>query len=414
MIRMLTYRPVFWVLVMALLSAVSTRGAWADADSAERHTVSGLNSGFTAEYADFDAYVSAMRDMILRARVFGPGQDRQAIMEAVAPRGLRPSVGCDSGGPDSVRRGILLTHGLTDSPYLMRHLARFFQDECFYVQLLLLPGHGSRPGDLLDVRWQEWAEAYAFGVRTLTTRVDEVYLGGFSTGGTLAIHYAMDHPDVRGLLLFSPALAVTPLARASCWLDTASGLFSRLAWLGPKQPNDDPYKYESFAANAACQIFRLTQEIAPVLDERPLSLPVFVAASADDATIDAGATQAFFTHVRHPRKHMILYAREATGERDGTQVVDSRVPAQGVVSSAHTAMVMPRSDPHYGADGDYAFCTRYYQSDDVAYKRCKAKDEDLLGETTSEFLDQGVVRRLTYNPHFDGMLEAMRAFLAAR
>jgi esterase/lipase len=43
----------------------------------------------------------------------------------------------------------------------MRHLADFFRQNGFRVMAVLLPGHGTQPGDLLDVTWQEWARPSA-------------------------------------------------------------------------------------------------------------------------------------------------------------------------------------------------------------------------------------------------------------
>ena len=85
------------------------------------------------------------------------------IVDGNAPFELKPPAGCPSGHGKPYRRGILLTHGLTDSPYSMRALGSFFQKNCFRVMAILLPGHGTQPGDLLDIHWQEWAKAEAYG-----------------------------------------------------------------------------------------------------------------------------------------------------------------------------------------------------------------------------------------------------------
>jgi FlaG/FlaF family flagellin (archaellin) len=47
--------------------------------------------------------------------------------------------------PASIRGGVLLLHGMTDSPYTMRHLATMFQEQGLYVLNLRLPGHGTVP-----------------------------------------------------------------------------------------------------------------------------------------------------------------------------------------------------------------------------------------------------------------------------
>ncbi|WP_354685184.1 alpha/beta fold hydrolase [Cupriavidus necator] len=70
---------------------------------------------------------------------------------------------------------------------------------------MLLPGHGTRPEDLLDVTLEDWQRVVQEQADALRRDVAQVYLGGFSTGANLALDYAYAHPDVAGLVLFSPA-----------------------------------------------------------------------------------------------------------------------------------------------------------------------------------------------------------------
>jgi len=190
-----------------------------------RHHASGLNSQFNGEQLSFADYVSRSRDMIRKIRA-ATSQDYpdQASLDKVidgnAPFALEPSAAGSAGTVKTWRRGILLTHGLSDSPYFMRHLAACFQEQGFRVMAVLLPGHGTRPGDLLDVSWQEWARAVAYGTDQLAAEVDEVYLGGYSAGGALSIYQSLQDKRVRGLFLFAPALEITRQAAYACLQQT--------------------------------------------------------------------------------------------------------------------------------------------------------------------------------------------------
>ena len=55
------------------------------------------------------------------------------------------------------RGGVLLIHGLSDSPYSMRSLAKLFQSMGFWVIGLRLPGHGTAPSGLTDITWKDFA-----------------------------------------------------------------------------------------------------------------------------------------------------------------------------------------------------------------------------------------------------------------
>ena len=100
--------------------------------------------------------------MITEARSRDNCIDLEKIVDGNAPFELKPSGGYHAGREKPYRRGVLLTHGLTDSPYFMRHLAAFFQENGFSVMAVLLPGHGTRPGDLLDTNWRVFCTTRAF------------------------------------------------------------------------------------------------------------------------------------------------------------------------------------------------------------------------------------------------------------
>ncbi len=367
----------------------------------ERHKPSGRNSRFVFEGLSFDEYIAQTRQTIGQARTDLTAENHDRIVEANAPFALTPDLTPETtSGP--ARRGVLLAHGLTDSPYAMRALGRFFQARGFWVKAILLPGHGTRPGDLLEVTWQEWARAVQFGVDVLARETDAVYLAGFSTGGALGIYQALRDPRVRGLYLFSPALAVSPLGFMANWHKLYSWAYPPGAWMG-LQEDEDRVKYESFPFNAGDQIYLLTREIQRLLTHRTMSLPLFIAASEDDATVRTGATLRFFEQAAHPSKRMLLYGTGTTTLPARVERIPCVLPDQRIASSAHTAIAIPPDDPHYGARGDYASCGHYF-GDAEKYRLCKNRKEDLLGEVSRENLGKGLIRRLTYNPHYDGMM----------
>lgn len=368
-----------------------------------RHQPSGENARFSDAGLTFAEYVQRMRDMLERLHA---GQNEpEMYVEGNAPFDLPPAGDFEKGKTRPCRRGVLLVHGLSDSPYHMRHLAAFFQRNGFRVMALLLPGHGTQPGDLLHMRWQEWAKTVAWGAERLAEEADEIYLAGFSAGAALSVLHASGDERVRGLFLFSPALAITSRARWANLHKLWSWLLPRRAWVGVMQDRD-PYKYESFCLNAAAQMRALTRS----LPRRGIDIPVFAAASADDATVDAQVTWDFMRRATHPASRLVWYS---TARAEGTRVewVNSAVPEQRILSSAHTAVVMPPDDPHYGRGGDYANCLHYH-GDTERYVACNARGaETWLGEVNEANLSRGPMRRLMFNPHYAQMEASMQRFL---
>ncbi|MBL8527087.1 MAG: alpha/beta hydrolase, partial [Burkholderiales bacterium] len=66
---------------------------------------------------------------------------------------------------------VVLLHGLTDSPYSLRHVAKLYRDHGYVAIGLRLPAHGTVPAGLTDVRWEDWMAATRLAVREARRRV---------------------------------------------------------------------------------------------------------------------------------------------------------------------------------------------------------------------------------------------------
>ncbi|MCK5091897.1 MAG: alpha/beta fold hydrolase [Gammaproteobacteria bacterium] len=351
-------------------------------------------------------------------------QEQDSIIDGNSPFILTPTDEHKNLETGKYRRGILLTHGLTDSAYSQRHLAEFFRQQGFLVYVLLLPGHGTRSADLIKVSWQDWVMAYDYGVQALAKQVDECCLGGNSMGAALALYYVLNKDRVlneyqhkgvcraSALFLFSPALRISSKARHA-WIYAALGRFIKTLGWHVQFPDSDPYKYESFPYHAASQIHKLIQAIDELRKSHEISLPVFIATSYDDTTVDSETTLDFFRQLPEQRKLMLLYSNRDVEVPEKVKLVHSHFPDQKILSFSHVSIVLPPSDENYGENGRYSFCNHYYQNDKEEYERCKQQLNDYLGEITEHNLKQGVVSRLTYNPLYDDMLKEMEGFIAS-
>lgn len=381
-----------------------------------RHYASGLNSRFNGSQLSFAGYVAKNREMIRKIRSATHISNLNQAVDGNAPFALEPAGDDIAGKEKKYRRGILLTHGLSDSPYFMRHLAEFFQANGFRVLVVLLPGHGTQPGDMLDVTWQEWVKTVAYGTGKLAEEADEIYLGGYSAGGALSIYQSLQDKRVKGLLLFAPALDITHRAAFARWHKLLSWRLPRLKWLDIK-PDNDLYKYESFANNTAAQMYALTQVLHARLQSHELSIPIFTVASEEDKTVSTAVTLEFMLKQVHPANKMIVYTTDA--KRLAQDYTDSRVEwlssvvsEQKILSSAHTAILVPSDDKHYGLDGEYTNCIHYYPDEMEKYNACMLHPKECWqGEVTQTNLNAGTLRRLMYNPHFSALKASLKIFI---
>ncbi|HEU5179298.1 MAG TPA: alpha/beta fold hydrolase [Candidatus Polarisedimenticolia bacterium] len=199
-----------------------------------------------------------------------------------------------------IQCGVLLVHGLSDSPYSMRTIGEIFQRQGCYVVVLRLPGHGTVPSGLLKVRWQDWYGAVVLAAKQVAARASgkPLLAGGHSTGAALVSLYSVraqadsSLPRPARIYLVSPAIGISKAAVLTNILASLSFLprFEKSAWLDVL-PEFDPYKYNSFPVNAANQIHRLTRvlraELLDAVEKKQLAgMPkVMVFQSLVDSTV---------------------------------------------------------------------------------------------------------------------------------
>jgi len=205
---------------------------------------------------------------------------------------------------DEPRAGVLLLHGLSDSPYSMRELGSTLHKQGATVLGLRIPGHGTAPSGLVETRWQDMAAAVRLAARHLRAQSGDkpLFLVGYSNGGALAMEYALSSlddatlPQIAGIILLSPEIGISPVAALAVWQGRLGHLLGmeKLAWNG-LLPEYDPYKYGSFAVNAGDLAYRITQRIQRQLNElqgtgKLQALPPILAfQSGVDATVTAPA-----------------------------------------------------------------------------------------------------------------------------
>lgn len=315
--------------------------------------------------------------------------------------------------PTAPRGTALLMHGLTDSPYSMKALAESLYAKGFEVTVLRLPGHGTLPSMMLEMSHRDWVAAMKLAARDVVARTapgQPFYIGGYSTGGTLALLYALDSlndPAVRRpdrVLLLSPAIELTRVAALANIIDVASvvplPVLEKVRWQEVAS-EFDPYKFNSFPVNASRQVNRATRTLQrelerAVADGRTSRMPPVIAwQSVVDSTVGAtGTVDTLFARLSGPQHQLVLFdvnrsaalrsvqrpaAREliertersrpgytldvvtnAAKDREGVmvhrlspggivteQATDVAWPAD-LVSLGHVALPFPPDDPVYG------------------------------------------------------------------
>lgn len=243
---------------------------------ADEMSVRELDNANFAGYAARENAIFAELDRAVTAKTAGEEQTplnryyRQSLVwpGQFTPDANRSFVLMPAG---KTRGAVVLLHGLTDSPYSVRHLAENYQQHGFVAVVPRLPGHGTAPGALTDVDWEMWLAATRLAVREATRLTGDnvpLHLVGYSNGGALAMKYTLDALDSSVLrrpqqvILLSPMIGVTAFARFAGFAGLPALLppFAKAAWLNIS-PEYNPYKYNSFPVNAARQSWLLTKAL---------------------------------------------------------------------------------------------------------------------------------------------------------
>ena len=298
------------------------------------HTVQ-LNSEFSAndtkgintfrDYLQVEETVFAQLDQLLYERSeTGPRHmlERYSSGSIADPRKRQPNWNRSFElASETPVGGVLLLHGMSDSPYSLRALAETLHSRGFQVLGPRMPGHGTAPSGLLHANWQDMSAVVRLGMSHLSEQVGDkpIHIVGYSTGAALALDYALQFeqgvpgPPATSLVLISPAVGLTPAAALAKWsrrLSLLPGL-GRLAWLDVA-PEFDPYKYNSFTTNAAEQVHSLTSSVSRRMGARdnkqqPLP-PILVLKSTVDATVSNDAVVDRLMLLLAPNRHeMVLF-----------------------------------------------------------------------------------------------------------
>lgn len=367
----------------------------------------------------YDAYAAWKYKMLGEAKYFPEWVDeaqRTILIDAVAPRRHTPAA---SQCAEYKTRGVILVHGLFDTPFIMRDLARQLKSKCYVVYDVLLTGHGTRPGDLLNVKRNEWKREIEYVVSEVEKEVGELYVGGFSLGGALSLHVAGKFDSVKGVLLFAPALIPTNRAAyGSLPVTLFSGRYFKVF------AEYDFAKYESLPHRAGSETYLLGAEVRKYL-KRGFAKPLFVAVSLEDDTIDARYTVRS-VHAQGYNRMLIFAANtdeastlcEEYEQRNGDKScrsVQAAVGRAGIRSLSHVGLMVDPENRHYGLDGDYRHCL-YAKSNmrlcleaEINKSSC---DKNILcyGESIRP-TDKPVIRRITFNPKYATLISEIARFL---
>lgn len=214
--------------------------------------------------------------------------------------------------------GVLLIHGLMAAPEEVREWAEFLYAKGYTVYAPRMAGHGTSAEDLSRRQVGEWVASVERGHDILKCCCDHILVAGFSTGGAVALHQAIKHPDAfAGLISISAPLKfkkfsahfATPVShwnRLLRWLEeySPSGLpgTGRLRKEFVINHADNPHiNYLRCPVNGIVQIQRLMKGVCRGLAS--ISIPTLIIHANGDPKVDVQSGRDIFQRIGSVNKH---------------------------------------------------------------------------------------------------------------
>ena len=340
---------------------------------------------------------------VLQQRRFFQGADQAVEIAWNAPHEWRPR--------GQSHKGVLLVHGLGDSPWSFHDIGRKLADQGFLVRTVLLPGHGTRPEDMLDVTLEDWRRVLEEQTLALSNEVEQIYLGGFSTGANLVLDYAYAHPEVEGLLLFSPAL----MSNSSFdWLAPLIS-WARPWLLAPDnvRPMQNAVRYMTVPTNGFAQFYRSSRLARQALRGAPYDKPVLMVVAENDSVLDSDyLSDAFSTHFTHPASRLIWYGNDQSQFTQDQRVLvrSDYLPELQISQFSHMGVLFSPDNDLYGTDASLRICW----NGQAEPARVECEHGAPVWFSDWGYREPGKIHaRLTFNPYFDWQNEIMAQVLDA-
>lgn len=337
----------------------------------------------------FAQYIKETKEWLNENRLFLTS-DKTTELELVAPKEYKPAK------PNG--QGVLLVHGLGDSPYSFSDVATHLSEQGYLVRTILLPGHASKVGDLQLPTLEDWQGVVHHHIELLKNDTDSVWLGGYSTGANLVTSEALNDESINGLLLFSPALQ--PNSSAAQF----AGLASHFITWADQDPEDNPLRYNSLPMSAAAVYYQTSEVVQQQLEGKQYNKPVFMLMSEGDKVINTQfAIDTFSNQMLNPNNHIVWQGEQDLGDKRSTRFT-MKLPEQRISNGSHMGLLFSPQNPNYGIGGSNLICSNG-QTESVG-DQCAQGDE--IWYSAWGYIEPGKTHaRLTYNPYFEQSMTIM-------
>ncbi len=225
--------------------------------------------------------------------------------------------------PERYRAGIVLVHGYLAAPREVQALAQFLYERGYVVYVVRLKGHGTSPEDLARTQWSEWYESLNRGYVVVKSLTDDIILGGFSTGGTLALMGAgLKRDKIKAAFSICAPLKLRQFAaRLVPSVVSFNNLIQRIrggetGWeYVQNSPENENINYKRNPIAGVRELNRAMEAMERALPD--IVVPTLVVQGSKDPVVDPSSAMDIFSKVGTPLKELTILERENHGIVNG-------------------------------------------------------------------------------------------------
>ncbi|MCX6766776.1 MAG: alpha/beta fold hydrolase [Candidatus Moranbacteria bacterium] len=206
--------------------------------------------------------------------------------------------------------GVLLLHGWASPPDELLLLAKYLNSFGYTVSAPLLRGHWAKPEDLLGVTWKDWFEDSQKALDELKKQNSQVFVGGISMGGDLAMLLSEDE-SVKGIIALGAPIRFHfhTLAKAGLFF---MGLFKTYRkkyyppWVGKETRNRKVYSF--YPVENVKEVIRMVEATEKFLPH--ITKPILIVQSSSDFLVSNRTPRLIFGGVKSKTKE-IFWMKDA-------------------------------------------------------------------------------------------------------
>lgn len=358
------------------------------------------------EHKNFVDYSNAITNEVRRFRI--PFDPKRAADEVQLNSPIELPLGAHCSGQAS---GIaILVHGLADTAYSLRDIGGVLSDACYKSRVILLPGHATRSGDLLNTRLEDWQATINYLIDQAASETEIVLLVGFSLGSVLTLDATLlREDDIDGIIAISPAYYLSS-ERLAKWTPLVAPF---MRWVD-KGVADDPMRYEAMPTRGVAETWSAMKKMHNTLDRfGSVNIPWMLTQSMDDAVVVPEKNEALWkSHAVNPASRLIRFVSGPSyAEEEKVLNLPGSSEEDKVLALTHLAIHQSPDNPHYGKKGRYRNCGGNMPRVADGVKRCEQSETVWYGLWDTEPDPDRPMAFSTFNPSFDKLASEITSFV---